>query len=360
MGSHSNFDELFEKKINENLQNLKKKRSSYIKNLTEEKEKAIYEIIRFHSIRGGMSHQKLADIAELDRKSLRPYTKNLINKSKIIKNEKRLYVITESFYDDPILSAEVLGSSFSFLIKKYANRVLNNEKNTLLFTTDQRQVFPCDFTRYNDLFETKFSKNDNIEKMLFEFSNQIGSFIVYLLIFCMNPENQSKQKITKMEEHSIVNQMIFTGINQVTPYLLSAFTNFLKKTLTTLPSSKDGKETVRYESNGLTSIFLENNIVTKLLSSFVRLYPLMTYEFEKTVEKRYFFGQILKGCPSAMEYHKRWMDNYQKKLKEQESCKHKFKEPTMSIFGIYIKQCKKCAQINKLKQQELKSLKKSS
>ena len=350
MGS-SEFEHRMNEKLSNNLEKLKKDRIESLKNHKKEREEAIYDIIRLYSISDGISHQRLADLAGLNRKSIRPYIKSLIEKNLISRNEQNgWYVSTESYYQDPVFKTEVFGDSFQYnILKKNKFKVLNEDTGTLVFSPDQKRMFGYDFTKYKELFEPKFSENDQIEKVLFEFSNQIGSFITYLMIYCMSPENHNTDLSTRNESDRITQKMFQTGMNQITPFLILRFNDFLKNTCNFYNAKNDDSRRKDIHSKESSKYYLQKDIIIKLLEAFVRIYPRLTYEFEKILDKKYSFHEALEGWPAAIEGYRKWLNSYNENLKKQETCKHEFGKPTESIYGAIIQQCSKCKYMQKVK-----------
>lgn len=362
----SEFNQAMNKHISEYMEKARENKDESLKSHTKEREDAIYRIIRLYSISSGISHQKLADIVELDRKSIRPYIKSLMEKGLVRKNEQNgWYISTESYYEDPIFRAEVFGNSFQYKLRNKNFQVLNNISGTMLFSPDQKKIFQYDFTKYKELFEPKFSENDYVEKVLFEFSNQIGAFITYLMIYCMNPDNKnntsssSSTDLSRDENDRITQKMFQTAMNQITPYLIIRFRDFLNNMSNIVEHTKNNnkiKKDIHSKEN--SKYYLQKDIVNKLLESFVRIYPLMTLEFERILDKRYSFQEALEGWAPAIEGYKKWLYSYNEMLKEQENCKHEFGKPTESIYGIIIQQCSKCKYMQKVKQKKTLKLKK--
>jgi predicted transcriptional regulator len=354
----SDFDHQMKERISLKINKARKKRDELLDSQRQEREEGIYSIIKLYSIGNGIPHQRLADIVELDRKSIRPYIRSLMEKDLVRKNEQNgWYISTESYYKDPIFKAEVFGDSFQYKLRNKNFQVLNNVSGRMLFSPDQKKMFQYDFTKYKELFEPKFSQNNNIEKILFEFSNQIGAFITYLMIYCMNPDNKNNNttNFSREESDRITQKMFQTAMNQITPYLIIRFRDFLNN-MSNIDPTKDNNKIRDIHSKESSKYYLQKDIVIKLLESFVRIYPIMTLEFERILDKRYFFKEALEGWPSAIEGYKKWLISYNEDLKKQETCKHEFGKSTESVlyFGKIIQQCSKCKYIKNMKKTKLK------
>ena len=62
----SNLKKITEPKNAKNLENARKIRRDNVQAFVDRKEEVIYQLIRIYSIEGGIRHQKLADLVELD------------------------------------------------------------------------------------------------------------------------------------------------------------------------------------------------------------------------------------------------------------------------------------------------------
>lgn len=109
-----------------------------------------------------------------------------LEKRKLIKINREgktaKYIATSDFQTNVAIGAYILGRDFlSFSL-------LGNDGMVL---SDSVQEYPSyiDFTTYRQFFEPKFTLTSNLEKTLFEFSNQVGAYIIYSFIQSMNAEN---------------------------------------------------------------------------------------------------------------------------------------------------------------------------
>lgn len=90
--------------------------------------------------------------------------------------------------------------------------------------------------------------------------------------------------------------------------------------------------------------FFDSRIIKRLKLGFNNVYPLLGYELDKIIEK----------LPTNRESYKKFTEKLYNKWEKQKSCDHKFKEPAMTLFGYYGKQCSICGSIEKVKPSKLK------
>jgi hypothetical protein len=314
----------------------------------QETENKIFEIVRIYSLRDGISHQELADKMELHRTNLQPYTDSLMEKNKISrKNKKSKYFVTQDIFKDPILNASIFADTVRFKLLKNTDKFLIlNEDISFIFSNDhQDKEYFKNFITYKNFFQPNFTKNQNLEKMLFEFSNRIGSFITYLLIYSMNfnKMNRESVELTDKEKDEIIQRMVEEGITNLIPYLPHFFKDTVNKALGNFPRFNFEKRLEYFKKN--PKLVFDPDINNKLIDAFTKLYPLMSYEFEKILPQQFrlIYGKELKGWVSAIEEHKKYLNEFHEKLREQRTCKHEYiKKSKTSRY-----QCKLCNHIKK-------------
>ena len=311
----------------------RRKKQNYLDEYRHEKKNIILEIIRTYGMRGGISHAQLSNEIDLDPKNLRPYIKELI-KEGLVKKGKSLrdkYFPTEEAYKDQLLNAYLFGNNFR-------KNILTKD---LVITTDRKveYVIPfpshCkDFTIYRCYFEPKFNESSKLEHCLFEFSNKIGAYITYFLIQIMDA-NRIKLPSNRSTD-ILLEEMARKAISTIIPYAMSVFKDSVYKSVGEYPPTYEDK--IKYLEKRPRYIF-EEDIIKELRRSFVRIYPLMSYEFEKIDER---LSNELTSFKEHLKYmHKKW--------KEQEVCKHEYNVPVMTIHCYCGKQCNKCHYIARVK-----------
>jgi hypothetical protein len=325
MQNERNWEKLIIKKVREG-------RIKYLHQYTAEKENAILLLIQVYGIKGGISHDQLAQIADLDRKSLRKYTQHLMKDGKISRvGTHGKYFPTEEGYKDPLLNATLFGDHFR-------SRLLDNKEDLVLcnkIIRDFRLNKEIDCTTYITLYEPKFANGKEIERALFEFSNRIGAFITYALIQTMNPDN-NKMSLSAREQDEIVKKWAQNSISRILPFLVRNFNDLVYRAKGQYPSSYD--EQVKFMDKR-PKFVLVKPAIDQLLSAFRRLYPRLGYEFDKMILE----------LPESSEYYKMSIEAMREKRKQQQSCEHVYIEPPTITSFWYSKQCYKCQYIKKVK-----------
>jgi predicted transcriptional regulator len=311
----------------------RRKKENYLDEYRQEKMNTILEIIRIYGMRGGISHDRLSKEVYLDPKNLGPYIKELI-KEGLAKKDKGLrgkYFPTEEAYKDQLLNAYLFGNNFR-------RNILQKDR---VITTDRKVEyiipFPphCrDFTIYRHYFEPKFDERSELEHNLFEFSNKIGAFITYFLIQIMDVD---RIKLTSNRSTDfLLEELVRKAVSTIIPYVMSIFKDSVYKSAGKYPLTHEDK--VKYLEKKPRYVF-EKDTIRELRRSFVRIYPLMSYEFEKIDE----------SLSDELESFKEHLKYMRKKWKRQEVCKHEYNLPVMTIHGYCGKQCNKCHHIARVK-----------
>jgi hypothetical protein len=300
---------------------------------TTEKENKILEVIRNYGIKGGISHNQLAQIVDLDRKSLRRYTQPLLRNRKVRRDGTHgKYFPTEEAYKDPLLKATLFGDDFRFkLLDEKKGLVLCNQ---IIEDYEINKVVDC--TTYTSLYKPLFTAEDEIEWTLFEFSNRVGAFITYALIQAMNPEN-NKMTLSTRGQDEIVMKWAQNSVSRILPFLVKNFNDFVYMATGQYPHGYE--EHVKFMDKSPRFV-LDNPTIRRLLTAFDRLYPRLGYEFSK----------MMMNLPEALENYKKFIEEMREKRKRQQSCEHVYdREPAMTLYGYYGKQCSKCHYIKRVK-----------
>lgn len=407
-----------EEKDEETLTNLRKQFRKGIENHLRElrfpnREKRFNEIaqeilrvIRIYGIRDGIKPYQLSKIMYLDKTNLTPYLEKLECQGKIKReNQQAPYFPTDEFYKDLLLDAYLFTESFGFRFLKV--------KRELVLTTEIREVYQkkdpskiwyhdgikidtelhfLDFTKYKKYYLPQFTEENSAEKNLFEFSNRIGAFITRLLIETLSQGNY-EPTITDLKEQKVMAQeYINKAISKLIPYLIPAFKELIEKVMV-----KEFYETktenfyvwncseCRFyaenpDRNGLeehiknhqektghvkgklleqpipvqmllpkekyanNKLLYDSRITEQLVLAFGNIYPLLGYEFNKIIE----------NMPFSKESYRKYTETLYNKWKQQENCKHNFREPAMTLYGYYGKQCSICYLIERVKPSQVK------
>lgn len=311
----------------------RRRKENYLNEYRQEKKNIILEIIRIYGMRGGVSHKQLSKEVYLDPKNLGPYIKELIKEGLVKKGAglQGKYFPTEDAFKDQLLNAYLFANNFR-------KNILQKD---LVITTDRKvkYVIPLpshcrDFTIYRHYFEPKFDERSELEHSLFEFSNKIGAFLTYFLIQIMDT---NRTKLTSNRSNDFLQEeMVRKALSTIIPHVLSVFKDSVYKSVGKYPLTLEDKVKNLEKRPRYT---FEIDIIKELRRSFVHIYPLMSFEFEK-IDKR--LSNELALFKEHLEYmHQKW--------KEQDVCKHEYNMPVTTIHGYCGKQCIKCHYIARVK-----------
>jgi hypothetical protein len=365
-------------------------------------------VIRIYGIRDGIKPYQLSKIMYLDKTNLTPYLEKLERQGKIKReNQQAPYFPTDEFYKDLLLDAYLFTESFGFrFLKVKRELVLTNAIKEEYQKKDPSKIWYydsikidtefhfLDFTKYKKYYLPQFTEESSTEKNLFELSNRIGAFITRLLIEALSQGNYSPT-ITDLKEQNVVAQeYINKAISTLIPYLIPAFKELIEKVIMVKefyetktenfyvwncsecrsyaenPDRNDLEEHIRNhqektghvkgklleepipvhiplrkEKHASSKFLYDSRITEQLVLAFGNIYPLLDYEFNKIIE----------NLPSNKESYRKFTESLYNKWKQQENCRHNFKEPAMTLYGYYGKQCSKCNQIERVKPPTRKS-----
>lgn len=302
-------------------------------------ENNILDIINaFTAHHEGILVKELAKLVNLNRRSVTHYIQSLRNKGKIKTSKKtgRL-VSTSDVFKDPIINAEVFGYIFETrLLNKNNKNFVSDVSESIFFGKTNREynLKTHEYDEWTDaveanppqnhLYEPKFSDKDFVEKMLFEYSNRVGSFIIYLIMYAINPDNYNKDNsnnlwsLSDKDKDEMAKEIINRGILSIIPFLASSFREILDKRTGKYPHFKDMKTKLEYLTRSPKFIIDDKEYFRSLINAFTRLYPLMSYQFEKIMleQNRYIFRDILIKQPSGIEAYKQYMKDFYERLQE--------------------------------------------
>jgi predicted transcriptional regulator len=280
----SKFDLKQKERYSEKMRQYRKNTYSEREQHKREKEEAMLQIVEMYDSRGGISHNKLANIVHLDRKSLRPYTQNLL-KQGLIKREGNKhhgkYIPTRKpSYTDLLLRASLFADYFRLHLLNAAAKprfailyeyngygsqsLIVDEPPEDYFMKapedrDPLEAAMVDFTAYTKYYQPKFTEQDKLECMLFEFSNRIGAFITYAIVQAANLSDNGV--LSKREQRQFITDWVHTCISHVIPQLTMFFEDSI------------------YRAG---SRHIQNSELNEI---FQRLYPYLGYKLRKSISK---------------------------------------------------------------------------
>lgn len=338
---------------------LNKERSSFLKEYKENKLNEIFLIISSYTFfSDGITQQHLADILRMNKRSIDPYKKQLLEKDWIkINKEAKIVAKLDERVRYPMLNAGIITRSFSYLLMESGNKSMILTNKNIEYTDKNGKLKAIDLPNHKELFNTSFTNQDILEKSLFEFSNQIGAFIVYTILNAMNTDNHNNHGIwTKL----VIEKMVKKSLDSIVPYL---FKKFFKICSEVNIVEVDQEYMARSKSNdiddGMTLISRQRFF--EIYKAFTRLYPTLTFEFEKSLKKRYSFAEQLNAYEPVEEFEER---NYLKSIDLHNlrlKCEHKFKRipPSEKNDKIVLSRCIKCDIVKKKSRKHL-SVRKSN
>jgi hypothetical protein len=294
-------------------------------------------------------------------------------------NQQAPYFPTDEFYKDLLLDAYLFTESFRFgFLKVKRKLVLTNE---------------LDFTKYKKYYLPQFTEESSAEKNLFEFSNRIGAFITRLLIEALNQGNYEPTITDLKEQKVLAKEYINKAISKLIPYLVPAFKELIERVIMVKEFYETKTENFYVWNCSECSFYAENpdrngleehsknhqektghvkgklleqpipvqmllpkekyannklpydsRITEQLVLAFGNIYPLLGYEFNKIIE----------NMPFNKESYRKFTETLYNKWKQQENCKHNFREPVMTLYGYYGKQCSICYLIKRVKPSQVK------
>jgi hypothetical protein len=329
---------------------LDKNRKNFSKRVRETREREMLLLIQMHSTRGGLIKQEIAKKMEMDRHSIQPYLNNMLKKKLIQKNDKEKYLSTSPLEKDPIFKTRTFSIFFRRVLEDILPLILDRglikiDLNDLCIPKNLEIIQSS--AKFRDLFK-KFNNEMETEKILFEFSNRIGAFVTYLCIYSLSPDNHIEKNSTDRQKTTL--SMVEEGIHQIAAYVLPIFARILYLNSISNLQSHNNK------------FQLNQDIINGLYYAFLRLYPTLTYEFERILDKRPFFSHILEYEPSKIEFYKDEVNSESKIAKRQKNCLHNFGSPFfIDKLEITIEKCKKCKfeKIEKYRKNSNKDLKKT-
>ena len=273
--------------------------TQYRKEYSKDKLDEIYGIIKIWTIRyDGISHNELAKQARLYRKNLAKYIDKLISYN-LITREKGLrgkYIASIKSFDnyDGYFILQILTERFKNILfkEKTSNEyfVLNSKSNVLVFSKDGNSCNEYDFTKYKQFFEPKFTSENKLEKDIFELSNLIGAYIIYLIIYSLNHDVNAEE-----DKFELSKKFVEKGIISILGHLIK------------FPIFEN----------------IKNN-PQKILSAFTMLYPLLSYKFERVLTNKNQFADILEDWPTPLRAYKEFHKQITNQRKKEQNCKHNY------------------------------------
>ena len=209
----------------------------------------IYNYITDHP--DGVYQHELIDKTKLSRQTVYTLLKKLLNEDKIFNRNKQYFV------EDSVLNSILL---FGMIMEDAIGDI-----GQLVSRSSASSKY-C---------KQKFANQNHIEKSIFEFANDIGAFIVYILIEAMRPSDNNT--IPKDKKKSLVPRLIDRSIRSHKMY--EAFSEYFKDFI----SDKQNAEQIHDYCYIMECFELKEEYYKKVIAAFKNIYPII-YD---TLEKRW-------------------------------------------------------------------------
>lgn len=260
----------------------------------------------------GMFHNQLAEYIKVDRKTLRRYMKHLIEMHLVTREPGKhgKYYPTTQRHRGTSISAEILAESFK-------------ERFLAPLSEKYDEEFVLDSPYFKRLIPS-YSEFE-LEDALFNFSNLVGGWIMYVLIQSMNPANKLTDQTEDTAEKDLIRQSwIEDAISLMQPHLLLYFQYYIGPFLKTF--YKRASNDVFDDPRNI------DEIASELNNAFSNLYPNLNCELEKTRAE----------LPILVKREIDRMNSYDEKIRRQKRCEpHEFiLEDDYDEYRIF--KCKRC------------------
>jgi hypothetical protein len=249
------------------------------------------------------------------RKNLKLHLERLIEKGYVNKDDgfQAKYFLTDKIIKNPVLSCTLMAKSFALHLLGEPNLILSDLKlNPKLM--DFRALLPY-------LEKEEFG----LARVMFEFANQIGAYILYCLIQAMNQNNGILKGTKYLKKDDIVQEVVRLSIAPIVAELLSKFKDSIALELSSLKGNDEDSfgPLIDYEWSQ-PEFQLNKSVIKEISFVYSGLFPNMFRELEK----------IRKNIPFMMfayDYHKEYL-----KMKEcyQKQCNHIYVSQVFDLIEI--------------------------
>jgi hypothetical protein len=281
--------------------------SSFVKSAKE----IILNVIESYGKKSGISKKELLDLLyPMDQSTIFRNTQKLESEEeiKIIKKGRRtIYIATNKARVGARISGMVCG-------RNYVNRILG--KNGIILSNSKHD-YPeeINFTTYKQYFQTNFSRDTRLEEAIFEFSNQLGGYIIYMFIKAMDSDfiNKTLEIISENDKKKAKGDRIITEewLEKVIGFhLIPMLWNFRRclRAFIYIPEPEEESEKVAYYT-------LDKQNIEQISKAFANLYPSLYYNLENSV---------MKGLTAERKGYEQQEHDLVEREAVQKKCKHDF------------------------------------
>lgn len=340
-----NSDGGMEKKIKEKrTRDSKKANEIRYGRTTEAVKNNILKNIRIYTVWGGISVNDLADMVNLDRSSTQPYTKELVAEELIKKNKHGLYVSTDrnllKFIDESKSKSYAFERHFLTFFDSMS--ILYNFGG-MYHTKRTKEVLTYVHDNKGGIFQIQFGNRDHLEKSIFEFSNRVGAFITFLMIYWSNTFLYDN-KLSQDECRHIILKNIQKTVNLMmdSTSFSSIYYNFIKTIGKNYNTNgiKDNRDKIGIVNS---CIPFDPELHTNLISALWNIYPKFMLEFEKISDFLYDNqNQPVRIKMSPINRTTKADETYLERRRKQQDCKHEFNKLDEDKFTKKLVKCIKC------------------
>jgi hypothetical protein len=271
----------------------------------------------------GISHIELARIIKINRKNLTHYMKRLIKKGLVVRGsgKRGKYYLAAEDYRPTSIIADIFS-------KAAAHRVLLN----------------TEFDIDSPFIKKKVKILDELETVLFKFSNKIGGIVTYMLIQSMNPSNKIADNSKNDEENDIkIQRWIDDTISSLCPVLLSTLKEHAAYLLRSIDDdtvyNDDGS--INFKKGALNLLnYLYNKplysanekVILEFMTAFSNVYPRMTSILEI----------IRSQLPNVVNKEINHLEYEANRARQQKLCKHDYELLQDDKYDNNVKHCRRC------------------
>ena len=165
----------------------------------------------------------------------------------------------------------------------------------------------------------KFTSDSELQRVLFEFSNMVGAFVLYILIQGLNPANSRIIESQKyIEQDQLVQEWVKTTLSEVIgSNLLISFKESILPSLHSVFSNPKDPYTDVMNYLGIKPLFqLSESIIGELVQAYSRLYPVM---FNALEEMRH-------ELPLEVKKFEERLEHQHLRRQQQNLCRHEYNE----------------------------------
>jgi predicted transcriptional regulator len=311
-----------------------KEEKYYVKIKTANKRRVLEAIIRAGKL--GISKTDICKYARINRKNVNKYLAQLLQERLIQKSNGKQgkYFATAKIFDDVTLNARFLGRLFSpKLLNQYHLHNRTQEIKKL------RELNFVDFSHVPHLRpEVSDSKLLGLLQTVFELSNTLGGYVLFILIQAMNPNNKVLRTNGETDDE-IIEAWSTESISNIVETLLPVFKEKIRPHILKYLISKDDPYSGLIEYNWKEPIYqLPEQVVNQLLTVFKVLYPLLYFDLDN----------IFSDVPKEIEAERLFWEYSYIAKKRQANCVHELHEvQDYDLYGqrldmVFVMHCKRC------------------